>query len=68
MAYENRFDAALSVYLLALSEVAQPEMVSKAATAVLRTPKCWASAGLARELLLTAVDEAASSPLVMEIL
>lgn len=53
--YENRFDTALSAYLMALSDVAEPEVVSKAATAVLRTPKCWWASGLAGELLLRTV-------------
>src|SRR5437879_5484832 len=38
--YENPFDAALSAYLMALSHVAEPEMISKAAAEALRTPKC----------------------------
>jgi hypothetical protein len=53
--YENPFDTALSAYLMALSHVAEPETISKAAAAVLRTPKCWWASGLARELLLQAV-------------
>jgi hypothetical protein len=53
--YENPFDTALSAYLMALSDVAEPERISKAAAAVLRTPKCWWASGLARELLLQTV-------------
>lgn len=55
MAYENRFDAALSAYLMVLSDVAEAEVVSKAGQAVLRTPNCWWASGLARELLLETV-------------
>src|SRR5580704_8832777 len=55
MAYEYPFDVALSAYLIALSDCAPPEVVSKAAQAVLRTPKCWWASGLARELLLQTV-------------
>jgi hypothetical protein len=55
VAYENRLDAALSAYLMVLSDVAEPEVVAKAGQAVLRTPKCWWAAGLARELLLETV-------------
>ncbi len=53
--YENPFDTALSAYLMALSDVAEPETLSKAAAAVLRTPKCWWASGLAHELLLQTV-------------
>ena len=53
--YENGFDTALSAYLMALSDVAEPETISKAAAAVLRTPKCWWASGLARDLLVQAV-------------
>jgi hypothetical protein len=53
--YENRFDTALSVYLMVLSDVAKPEVASKASQAVLRTPKIWWASGVARELLLQTV-------------
>jgi hypothetical protein len=53
--YENRFDTALSAYLMVLSDVAEPEVVSKASQAVLRTPKIWWASGVARELLLQTV-------------
>ncbi len=53
--YENRFDTALSAYLMVLSDVAEPEVASKAAQSVLRTPKIWWASGIARELLLQTV-------------
>ena len=53
--YENRFDTALSAYLMVLSDVAEPEVASKASQAVLRTPKIWWASGVARELLLQTV-------------
>jgi len=55
--YENRFDTALSVYLMVLSDVAEPEVASKASQAVLRTPKIWWASGVAQELLLQPVAE-----------
>jgi hypothetical protein len=55
--YENRFDTALSAYLMVLSDVAGPELVSQASQAILRTPRLsWAS-GTARELLLQTVAD-----------
>jgi hypothetical protein len=53
--YENPFDTALSAYMIALSDAAGLEVTSKAAQAVLRTPKCWWSSGIAREALLKTV-------------
>jgi len=53
--YENRFDTALSAYLMVLSNIAKPEVASKAAQAVLRMPKIWWASGVARELLLQTV-------------
>jgi hypothetical protein len=53
--YENRFDTALSAYLMVLSDVAEPEVASNASRAVLRTPKIWWASGIARELLLQTV-------------
>jgi len=53
--YENPFDTALSAYLMALCDVAGPEIASKIVQAVLRTPKTWWASGLARELLLQTV-------------
>ncbi len=52
--YENRYDAALSAYLTVLGDTAEPDVVAKAATAVIKTPKCWWAVGIARELLLRA--------------
>lgn len=53
--YENRFDAALSAYLMVLSDTAQPETVAKAAAAAAKAPNCWWTVGLSRELLVHAV-------------
>jgi hypothetical protein len=53
--YENRFDTALSAYLMVLSDVAKPELAAKSSQAVLRTPKIWWASGIARELLLQTV-------------
>jgi hypothetical protein len=53
--YENRFDAALSAYLLVLSDTATPEIVAKAASAAAKAPNCWWTVGLSRELLMRAV-------------
>ena len=53
--YENRFDTALSAYLMVLSDVAEPEVASNASRAVLRTPKIWWASGVAREILLQTV-------------
>lgn len=53
--YENRFDTALSAYLMFLADVAGPEIVSKASQAILKTPKLWWASGIARELLLQTV-------------
>jgi len=53
--YENHFDTALSAYLLALSDVDDPEVASEASQSVLRTPKIWWASGIARDLLLQTV-------------
>jgi hypothetical protein len=53
--YENRFDTALSAYLMLLSDVADPDVASRASQAVLRTPRIWWASGVARELLLQTV-------------
>jgi hypothetical protein len=53
--YENRFDAALSAYLMVLSDTAQPETVAKAASAAAEAPNCWWTVDLSRELLMHAV-------------
>jgi len=53
--YENPFDTALSAYLMVLWDVAPPEITSRIAQAVLRTPRTWWASGLARELLLQTV-------------
>jgi hypothetical protein len=53
--YENRLDTALSAYMMALANFAEPEVVSKAASAVLRTPRCWWASGISREMLLQTV-------------
>lgn len=55
--YENRFDTALSAYLMVLSDVAGPELVSQASQAILRTPKLWWASEIARELLLQTVAD-----------
>ena len=53
--YENRYDAALSAYLMVLSDTAQPETVAKAASAAAKAPNCWWTVDLSRELLMHAV-------------
>ena len=53
--YENRFDTALSAYLMVLSDTAEPEIASRASQIVLRTPKVWWASGIARELLLETI-------------
>jgi len=53
--YENRFDAALSAYLMVLSDTEMPEIVAKAAAAAAKAPNCWWTAGFSRELLMHAV-------------
>ena len=60
--YENPFDVALSAYMTALSDSAGPEFTSRAARAVLNTPNCWWSLGIAREALLQTV---ASGPIAV---
>jgi len=53
--YENRFDTALSAYLMILSDVAEPETTLKASQLALRAPRIWWASGIARELLLRTV-------------
>jgi hypothetical protein len=53
--YENPFDAALSAYVMALSDIADPKIVQEAAQAVLKTPKCWWASGIARKLVLETI-------------
>lgn len=53
--YENRFDAALSAYLTVLGDVAEPEVLGKAAEAVTKTPNTWWAVGISHELLMRAI-------------
>lgn len=55
--YENRYDVALSAYLIVLSETAcmEPEIVAKAASAAVVAPNCWWTVSLSRDLLIHAV-------------
>ena len=53
--YENRYDAALSAYLMVLADKAQPELIAKAAAAAARAPNIWWTAGISRELITHAV-------------
>jgi hypothetical protein len=53
--YENRYDAALSAYLLVLADTAQPELIVKTAVAAARAPNIWWTAGILRELITHAL-------------
>src|SRR5262245_17453631 len=53
--YENRFDTALSAYLMVLSDVAEPETTLRASQAALRAPRTWWASAIARELVLQTV-------------
>lgn len=39
--YENPYDAAMTAYLTALSQVERPELLEDVVEAVLKTPNCW---------------------------
>jgi hypothetical protein len=43
--FENRFDAALSAYLMVLRDTAQPEIVANAASAAANAPNRWWTLG-----------------------
>ena len=53
--YENRYDAALSAYLMVLADTAQPELIAKTAAAAARAPNIRWTAGISRELITDAV-------------
>jgi hypothetical protein len=53
--YENGFDAALSAYLTALSESAEPAVVAKAAAAAAKAENTWWTFGISRDLMARAV-------------
>jgi len=53
--YENRYDAALSAYLMVLADTAQPELIAKTAAIAARAPNIWWTAGISRELITHAV-------------
>ena len=53
--YENGFDAALSAYLTALGDTAEPELIAEAASAAASAPNCWWTVAISRELMMRAV-------------
>lgn len=53
--YENRYDTALSTYLMALGDTAEPEVIAKAAMAATRARNTWWTVGISHDLVSHAV-------------
>jgi hypothetical protein len=58
--YENRFDAALSAYLIVLGDTAEPDVVLRAAEAAATARNTWWTVGVSRDLIAHAVATGAT--------
>ena len=63
--YENRYDAALSAYLTALGDTAEPDVVAGASEAAARAPNIWWTVGISRDLIAHALATGAAQAPVL---